>query len=206
MVTVRIPDEPGLFKTTNLPSRTVRLPLTVGARLQPLVLVLSGSLGTFLPLAAAMLFLAAPPRGGVGTVAAMAVGLFSAAAGLCLAGVALTSIVDDSRQYPLLALDESGLLDWRSVSKSIAWSDIEHARITYIKGGPGGVHLKLRQPVAARHNPFRFGTLGFVWRRRPDELHVPVVGLDFEPRLLAYTITAMVERNGGTAETKPPHG
>jgi len=202
---IEIPGEPGFLKTVDLPPQFLPLPLKAGARFQPLA-ALSGLLGLFLLFGAMMVLVGIPLTDqSIWAIAGMsAAGLFMAAAAICFTGAALTAIVDDSRRYPVLVIDEPGIWDKRSVQAPLAWSDTAHAKVVYTKVGVAGVQLKLRHTIEASHNPFRLGTLGFSWRRRPDELYVSVMGLDAKPRLLALAITTMVQRNGGAIATKHP--
>ena len=66
-----------------------------------------------------------------------------------------------------------------------------------------GIRLRLRRSVNARHNPFRIGTAFTAWRRRPDELYVPV-RLTVRPHPLVHCIAALVRRHGGSVEIEPP--
>jgi hypothetical protein len=118
---------------------------------------------------------------------------------------ALTAFADTCRRGPLLVLDDASLWDKRSTRVPLSWTDIEHATVRFTRGGVGGVHLKLRRKIKARHNPLRLGTLSFLWQRRPDELHISVMCLEQKPRTIALVITEMVLRNGGTADTKHPY-
>ena len=203
---IEIPGEPGLFKTVDLPSEYVPLPLEVGARWQQMT-VLVGLLGLFFLSGAALSLLSLQQTNqSIWSITGMsAVGLLMAAVGVCFTGAAVTAIADDSTRFPLLVIDDAGIWDKRSVRSPLAWSDVAHAKIAYTKGGVGGVRLQFRCPIEARHNPFRLGTLGFSWRRRSDELHVAVMGLDIKPRSLALTITTMVQRNGGAIDTEHPY-
>ena len=54
------------------------------------------------------------------------------------------------------------------------------------------------------HNPFRIGTAFIAWRRRPDELYVPVRFLTVRPHPLVHCIAALVRRHGGSVEIEPP--
>ena len=100
--------------------------------------------------------------------------------GLSFIAAFLTLIYDRMKEAPLLILDAEGLLDGRSLQTIIPWSQIANAKI-YVQGvtwGYAALRLKLRAPIDARHNPFRVGTPWFyAWRRRPDEIWVPVLRL-----------------------------
>ena len=195
---IEIPGEPDLFKTVNLPSEFVPLPLQVGARGQPMA-ILIGLFGALLLFGAVAALLGArnTVQSYQGITGSLALGLFLGAAGVCAVAAAATAMADLGRRFPLLILDADGILDKRSVQAAIAWSDIAHAKIAYTKGGVGGVRLKLRRNIKAHHNPFRLGTLAFSWWRRPDELHVPVMGLDAKPRAQLF------EHHGDDARTRP---
>jgi hypothetical protein len=203
---IEIPGEPGLLKTHNLPSEIIPLPLKVDSRALSIA-VLPGLQGLFFLFGAAITLLSVTQTNqSVWTMACMsALGLFMAAVGTCFAGAALTAMADDSRRIPVLAIDDAGIWDTRSVRFPLAWSDIAHAKIIYAQASVGSVRLKLRRAIPALHNPFRIGILGSAWWRQPDELHVAVMGVDIKPRLLALAITTMVQRHGGTIDTKHPY-
>lgn len=124
---------------------------------------------------------------------------------ICAAGASLTLIKDRVSRQPSLYLDAAGITDHRSFGRAIPWKDVAHARIRYTRAGFGAVTLQLTQPVAARHNPFRVGTLGFLWRRRADELHVPLLSLNVGDRRLALTIATLVKLHGGEIDAIHPY-
>ena len=101
---------------------------------------------------------------------------------------AFLTLLHRTSDSPLLILTAEGLLDRRLYNN-------------VIQGGRGAgwiaVRLKLRHPLAARPNLFRIGTPLSAWRRRPDELYVPILNLTVRPHTLAQTIKTMVERAGG---------
>jgi hypothetical protein len=206
MVTLQIPAEPSLFRTTDLPAEEIRLPMTLDAAAW---LPWAGvALGVFGPifLLAGWLLLGSPPNVGFGTKVMLAsFGVVFAAVGLCSIGAALTAFTDAHRRGSLLVLSDASLWDRRSIAAPLAWADIGYAKVEYTRGGVAGVRLKLRRTVEACHNPFRLGTLGFSWWRRPDELHVSVMGLRQKPRIIALVIVEMVLRNGGSADTRHPY-
>src|SRR5262245_30731384 len=118
-------------------------------------------------------------------------------------GGAIVCLRDLARKSPVLTLSREGLYDRRLLDQILPWSDVARATHTYTGRGIAGVHLKLRHAVAARQNPFRLGTLFFYWRRRPDEVHVPLIMLDVKPYALAHGIARLVQQHGGEIVLEP---
>ncbi|MGN6143133.1 MAG: hypothetical protein ACTHOP_06025 [Mesorhizobium sp.] len=74
------------------------------------------------------------------------------------------------------------------------WSDIASGTLSVKHNA---VQLRLRRPVRTFQNPFRVGVFGVVFRQRPDRFQLSVGFLDKSQHLLAYTILALIKRNGG---------
>ncbi|MDP4005655.1 hypothetical protein [Methylobacterium sp. NEAU K] len=112
--------------------------------------------------------------------------------------IAWNCLKDAARPDPVLIVRANGIED-RRAQAMIPWATVSEARMvySYALGGLNHVHLTLRTPVLARHNPFRPGTKGYPWRRRPDEVRVPVVLLDVKAYTLAQVVAALVKRYGG---------
>lgn len=105
----------------------------------------------------------------------------------------------------VLTLDRTELFDRRVLGGALAWNEI--ARVTVLYGGQFGdvceaVRLQVRQEISVRHNPFRLGVVTTAWRRRPDEVIIPLVCLDCKADLLARAISRLVELNGGEVVTR----
>ena len=111
-------------------------------------------------------------------------------------------LLDLTRISPPVLLTADGFYDRRALDQMIPWSDIAEAYAW--RGGYTGIRLRLRRSVNARHNPFRIGTAFIAWRRRPDELYVPVRFLTVRPHPLVHCIAALVRRHGGSVEIEPP--
>jgi hypothetical protein len=205
MATIEEPAEPTFFDRYNPPPQRLALPLSAGPRFS-IALPLAGAIGALFLFPTVLVLIAAPTLVlGIRDVLLVTLGLPAIGAfGLCLAAAALTALRDLVRGSPLLVLAEDTFVDTRTMRRPVLWSDVIHAKLTYTGGGVGGVHLKFRRAVVAWQNPFRIGTLGFYWRRQPDELHVSVIGLDISPHKLAHGVVALVRRHGGTADTKLP--
>lgn len=126
-------------------------------------------------------------------------GAFIGFGGAVATGAALTALRDAFRPFPIIEIDERGFKDARSFERPIPWDFVTEVTPRMTRGASvAGVHLRLRHAVEARHNPLRPGTLGFQWRRRPDELYVSLMMLRPGPETLANAIMALVRRHGGT--------
>jgi hypothetical protein len=206
VATIEVPAEPTFFDRYNPPPQRLALPLSAGPRFS-IALALAGAMGALFLFATVLVLIAAPTLAlGIRDALFVTLGLTAIGAfGVCFTAAALAALRDLAKGSPLLVLAEHTLLDRRLMRRPVLWSDAIHATLTYTGGGVGGVHLKFRRAVEARQNPFRVGTLGFYWRRQPDELHVSVIGLDISPHKLAHAVVALVRRHGGTADTKLPN-
>ena len=194
---VEFPGEPTLAAGSAVPPVRVRLPLEAGPR-RGWLAVAAAATGL---LAALWLFMAA----GVLCYAIVIAVLMlpaSAVAGMFLTAMAATCLLDLTRISPPVVLTADGLYDRRALDQMIPWSDIAEAYAW--RGGYTGIRLRLRRSVNARHNPFRIGTAFIAWRRRPDELYVPVRFLTVRPHPLVHCIAALVRRHGGSVEIEPP--
>jgi hypothetical protein len=193
---VEVPGYPRLSRAA--PPRTIALPLHVASRWNGLAL-LGGVIGAFLLAGALMVFAAAPRRGETISDAAilLLMGPFTAALGTCFVAAAVTSVCDVMRRQPALIIDTEGFFDRRSMRCPISWSDILSATIVFqsaiTQTGIIAVRLRLRMPVRSVHNPFRLGMLGFQWRKKPDELYVPLVSLSAEPHSVAHVILILAQ-------------
>lgn len=201
MTTIDLPGEPTLFRTFDVPPEQVQLPLRAGPRRGLLLLIALPfafvGLGGLLLLWAFSTVLETRSLGIADYVTFLVLCPFF----LIGLPVAVTCLVDAVRSSPVLVIDAEGFQDSRT-SRFVPWCSISRATVKYTRSGSGGVHLKFRAARSARQNPFRPGTLGFVWRRRADELHVPVFLLDVKPRTLAYAVLILVQKNGGEVETR----
>lgn len=107
---------------------------------------------------------------------------------------------DAMRPDPVLIVRENGIED-RCAEAVVPWSAVAQARIVYARASLNHVRLKLRTPIIAQQNQFRFGQ----WHRRPDVFCVPVIMLDVKPYVLAHVVATLVKAHGGevTAQGGP---
>ena len=203
---VEFPGEPTLAAGSAVPPVRVRLPLEAGPR-RGWLAVAAAATGL---LAALWLFMAAGVLcyGPASMPSAQAIVIAvlmlpaGAAMGVFFGATAATCLLDLTRISPPVVLTADGLYDRRALDQMIPWSDIAEAYAW--RGGYTGIRLRLRRSVNARHNPFRIGTAFIAWRRRPDELYVPVRFLTVRPHPLVHCIAALVRRHGGSVEIEPP--
>ena len=114
--------------------------------------------------------------------------------------MALSCAAELLRPSPPLILEKDRLLD-RRTRVSLPWSSVASARLMRTRGGIGAVNLTLKAPIDVRRNPFRPGFPISIRRRKPNELHVPVIALEVDARVLGETIVCLVRENGGVVET-----
>lgn len=81
-----------------------------------------------------------------------------------------------------------GRIEDRYAEVTVPWAKVVQGRIAYSRGSLNHVRLKLRTPISARQNPFRFGTPYGRWHRQLDVLRIPVVLLDVSPYTLAQVV------------------
>lgn len=202
---IEIPGEATLFRTVDIPPEQVVLPLAPGPNI-PAMTLLCAVLGTLgLPLLVLGLgtFFGLVGSGELksATIGVMAAGLLGLP-GAFLTAPALAALRDLLRGSPLLVLGGEGFRDVR-LRHDVAWSEVERAQLAYVhKIGLSGVQLKLRRPIGARHNGFRFGAAPDLWRRGSDEVFISVLLLNIRRHILAHVITGLVRRHGG--EVIPP--
>lgn len=112
--------------------------------------------------------------------------------------IAWICLKDAVRSDPVLIIRANSLED-RRARATIPWATVREARMvySYALGGLDHVSLTLRTPVFAQHTPFRPGTMGYPWHRRPDALRVPVILLDVKAYTLVQVVAALVRRHGG---------
>jgi hypothetical protein len=204
---VRIPCEPGVLRTMNLPPETLQLPLvaTRSWKLVVAAIVCTGFgalflVGSGMALVGLALYEDRVLRG----IAMGGLLVFGLIVGAWLSGAAFTANVDLEWPSPLLVLDRDGVHDRRLPRFTVAWRDVAHARIVYTRGGIGSVRLRLKQPARARFNPFRLGPLFIAGPDRTWERQVGVMTLNQRPHTLAFAIVALAKRHGATVETQSP--
>ena len=202
---VEFPGEPTLAAGSAVPPVRVRLPLEAGPR-RGWLAVAAAATGL---LAALWLFMAAgvlcygPASMPSAPAIVIAVLMLpaSAVAGMFLTAMAATCLLDLTRISPPVVLGR------RSLRPARAGPDDS------LVGHGGGVCIARRicrnPPAAAAKrqrapHPFRIGTAFIAWRRRPDELYVPVRFLTVRPHPLVHCIAALVRRHGGSVEIEPP--
>jgi hypothetical protein len=203
---VEFPGEPTLAAGSAVPPVRVRLPLEAGPRRGWLAVAAAGTgllaaLGLFM---AAIVVCHAPAS--MPSAQAIVIAVLTlpagAAMGVFFGATAATCLLDLMRASPPVVLTADGLRDRRALDEMIRWSDVAEAYAW--RGGYNGIRLRLRRSVNARHNPFRIGTAFIAWRRRPEELYVPVRFLTVRPHPLVHAIAALVRRHGGSVEIEPP--
>jgi len=206
-MSIEIPGEPTFRRPTGAPVQHIHLPFEVGPPGGPaaILIVAGGLLGVLMLFGAgAMLLATTRSPSALQATGIVLAGVLVAAIGVCFSGPAFTALADRLRGHPTLVLDIDGFRDTRSMRQPIAWSHIVQAKITYqdlrTRTGIAGVQLTLRDAIEARHNPFRIGALGFYWRRRPNELYVPLMALAARPHTVAHAIAALVTRHGGAVD------
>jgi hypothetical protein len=205
---IEIPGEETFWKTVNLAPERIELPLEARARV--------GLYGWFLLLPGALLITLGAVLFGWGVIENLMIGKvdisilvnwagFTAmAVGFLCPFLVLVSDSLSARCY--LRLSQQGIEDRRLLAQRIDWTDIAKAKLRYTKGGVAAVELTLRHPLAARHNPFRLGAIGFSWRRRADQLHVPLLCMDVSDRRLALAILTLAKTNGAEIDINRPYG
>jgi hypothetical protein len=190
---VEFPGPPRLRAGSAVRLVRVRLPLEVGPR-RGLIAVMAVSWGVMalIAVAAAAALLSGPVLT-PWTKAAAVWGLAAlyAATAVWTAGTAFTCALDLMRASPFLVITSQGIFDRRMLASMIPWSDVIEARSW---AGQFAICLRLRQSQNVRPNPFR---LAPVWRRRPDEVYIPVRFLTVSPHDLVYCIAALAQRHGG---------
>jgi hypothetical protein len=157
-------------------------------------------MGTFV-VAAAIWLLASHPSEKVTWIVALGgfpFGLFLAVVG---PAAAWTSVRDAVRTGPVLIIRADGIED-RYAEVMVPWAEVVQARIVYSRGSLNHVRLKLRAPISARQNPFRFRTPNGLWHRRLDVVRIPVVLLDVRPYTLAQVVATLVTTHGGEVTAK----
>ena len=181
----------------------------------PLVLHASGwamlRIGTFSGVAAAVCILSALALGAsllehqfAGAVLSVLLGLAaSLITGFCFLGVAFCCVVEALRRSPRLVIEAAKISDVRS-RVSVSWSSVASVRPLHARAGIAALRFELKTPIAARHNPFLPGFPHLFWRRKPNELHIPVVGLDVGQETLAITVIDLVRRHGGAVLPSSP--
>ncbi|WP_271894219.1 hypothetical protein [Candidatus Phyllobacterium onerii] len=201
---VEIPDEPTMFHSI-VPPVLIPLPLRARPHKGKNIFfgLLSSLIGPILVVGALLLAFAVfdgsfPARD---IILFIVFGPISFLGGIGFTGVALTCIIDAMRKNPVLVIDAEGFRDTRSGVR-IKWSAIRRATLLFTRSGIAGVDLHLRGSMEAWQNPFRIGVLGFRWRPKPDHLILSVAFLDARPHILAYTVLALTQRQGGEVATK----
>jgi len=203
---VEFPGEPTLAAGSAVPPVRVRLPLEAGPRRGWLAVAAAGTgLLAALWLSMAAIVVCYGP-GSMPSAQAIVIAVLmlpaGAAMGVFFGATAATCLLDLMRASPPVVLTADGLRDRRALDEMIPWSDVAEAYAW--RGGYNGIRLRLRRDVEARHNPFRIGTAFIAWRRRPDELYVPMRLLTVRPHPLVHCIAALVRRHGGSVEIEPP--
>lgn len=200
--TVRVPGLATFARTYAVPPISVGLPLEVrtrvGLQLLYAFLAFAAGLVSMLVIIVAIWLAALYPTEWVTWVVALSCLPLSFVGGISGPAIAWNCLKDAARSDPVLIIRADGLED-RRAQAMIPWAAVSEARMaySYSTGGLNHVHLTLRTPVLAQHNPFRPGTMGYPWHRRPDTLRVPVILLDVNAYVLTQVVAALVRRHGG---------
>ena len=134
-------------------------------------------------------------------------GLFLLVAPIAIgfAGMFTTALLDRFWVGHCLCIMPDGLVDRRASSQVFKFSDIVRAEMMVSRGGVAAIRLHFRSPVTVQHNPFRMGTLTFRLRSGKHDLHVPLLGLDQDPRTLAFAILKLAKAHGASVEIATPY-
>jgi hypothetical protein len=182
------------------------LPIKVYSRLGFLGWVTLGATAVLVPLcliggASVSVGVATRPPQSIADVIMLFIGVVMMACGGCLLACAVTLVTEMCRRGPILTMTHEAIYDTRLTTQPVPWSAVSKASFVwqdpYTRMNPIAVRLELRGPIPARHNPFRFGTFLFRWRREPNELHVPLWMLSKHHVALARIILEMVRRHSG---------
>ena len=194
---VDVPGDPTMTRTANIPPVRVPLPLEAKMQISFLRFLLYVGLGLF----GAVLVLV-----GLVMLIDRSAGLDINIAGALLAFFAPALIVDAfsyftnlTRPQPHLTVDADGFWDRGATAGPLPWSAVVSAKSLDGKFGHAAVVLQFRRPVEARRRPTRLATLRYLWRRRHDEMVVPV---DYfaNRKVVARAMLALVRRHGGDAK------
>ncbi len=123
--------------------------------------------------------------------------------GFCFLGVAFCCVVEALHRSPRLVVETAKIRDDRS-RMSVSWSSVASVRPLHARSGIAALRFELKEPIAARYNPFLPGSPSLFRRRKPHELHISVVGLDVCPDALAATVIDLVRHHGGVVEPRRP--
>jgi hypothetical protein len=189
-----------------VPAQQFELPVKVCSRLGFLGWVILGAAAFLVPLcliggALVAIGAATRPPQSVADVIMLFIGVVMMACGGCLLACVVTLVTDMFRRGPILTITQEAIHDTRLTTQPVPWSAVDKASFVwqdpYTQMNPVAVRIELRDPLPARHNPFRFGTFLFRWRRELNELHVPLWMLSKCHFSLARIILEMVRRHGG---------
>jgi hypothetical protein len=194
---VQFPGPPTFRAGSAVPPVRVRLPLEAEPR-RGVFSAMAASWGVtalimaLIAMAAVAAQLSEPvPTPWTKATAGWALASLSAAIGVQLVGTAVTYFLDLMRAPPFLVITSQGIFDRRMLERMSPWSDVMEARSW---AGQFAICLRLRQDLNVRQNPFR---LVPVWRRRPDEVYIPVRFLTVRPHDLVHCIATLVQQHGG---------
>ena len=123
--------------------------------------------------------------------------------GFCFLGVAICCVFEALRRSPRLVIEPEKIRDGRS-RVSFPWSSVASVQPLHARAGATALRFELKAPIAARYNPFLPGSPNILWRRKPNQVHTSVVGLDVCPDALAATLIDLVRQNGGVVEPRRP--
>lgn len=123
--------------------------------------------------------------------------------GFCFLGTTFSCVAEALCHSPRLVIEPAKIRDGRS-RVSFPWSSVASVRPLHGRVGITALRFELKAPIAARHNPFLPGFPNLFWRRKPNELHIPVVGLDVGQDALAATVIGLVRHHGGAVLPRRP--
>ncbi len=196
---VDIPARRWPWTPVDAPSERVHLPLKARARIG-----LLGVLVSFVALMSLVMLLFLPSfwlRAASGKdVLICAMTTMTALLILPSFGAFCTLLVDRFGSRQNLIISGAGLEDQRTQSGVILWTNVNRVKFYYSRNGIDAVRLSLKEGVHERINIFRVGSLFHLWRRTPNEIHIPLRLLDNKARRLAIAIAVLSERHGSSTD------
>ena len=109
-------------------------------------------------------------------------------------------IADLLIERPVVVVDETGISDVRAADGMIPWESVRKVISLEINGG---VLMELHHPRKTRINRFRVGTLGFIWKERPNDVYISL-NWAIGPYLPHEVILALAARHGAEVFEKHP--
>lgn len=123
--------------------------------------------------------------------------------GFCFLGTMFCCVTEALHRSPRLVIEPERIRDNRS-RVSLSWSSVASIRPLHARAGIIALRFEVKAPITTYQNQFLPGSPNLFWRRKPNEHHVSVVGLDVYPDALAATIIDLVRHHGGRVEPRRP--